>query len=278
MVYYGMTTGKELNYGIEFAGGTSTTADFGKEYTISQIEKEIIPYISQITGDSAVQATTVDESTNIVLKTRTLTLEEREALETLLVNQFGVNAETITSQSISSTISEEMRRDAIVAVIVACVFMLLYIRIRFKDLRFATSAIVALVHDVLIVLTAYALLRVSVGNTLIACVLTIVGYSINATIVIFDRIREELGIKDKNTGLDEVVNKSITQTLTRSIYTSLTTFVMVAVLYVMGVSSVKEFALPLMAGLICGAYSSVCIATQFWYVLKVKFPTVEEEE
>ena len=277
MVYYGTTTGKEFNYGIEFAGGTSTTADFGKTYTISQIEKEIIPYVSQITGDSAVQATTVDESTNIVLKTRTLSLEEREALSEMLVKEFGIDPDTITSQSISSTISGEMRRDAIVAVIVACIFMLLYIRIRFKDIRFATSAIVALVHDVLVVLTAYALLRISVGNTLIACVLTIVGYSINDTIVIFDRIRENLAGIEKPTPQQcyEVANRSLTQTLGRSINTTLTTLIMVTLLFILGVPSIREFSLPMIVGMVAGAYSSIFIATELWYEMKVRIKSKE---
>ena len=272
MVYYGATTGKEFNYGIEFAGGTSTTVDFEKEYTIEQIEKEIVPYVSQVTGDSAIQATTVDESTEIVLKTRTLSLEEREKLKAILVEKFQVNGDTITSQSISSTISGEMRRDAVVAVIVACIFMLIYIRIRFKDIRFAASAIVALVHDVLVVLTAYALLRISVGNTLIACVLTIVGYSINDTIVIFDRIRENMLGVDKETPevLCEVANRSLTQTLSRSINTSLTTIIMVVLLFILGVPAIREFSLPLIVGMVAGSYSSIFIATELWYEMKIR--------
>ena len=272
MAYHGATSGKIFNYGIEFAGGTSTTVDFGKEYTIEEIEKEIIPMVSTITKDSAIQATTVDESTNIVLKTRTLSLEEREALNAMLVKEFGVKESTITSQSISSTVSGEMRTDAIVAVIVACIFMLIYIRIRFKDLRFATSAIFALVHDVLVVLAAYALIRITVGNTLIACVLTVVGYSINNTIVVFDRIRENmLTLKQETPAtLYEVANQSLTQTLTRSIYTSLTTVVMVVLLFILGVPAIKEFALPLLVGMLAGTYSSLLIATQLWYTMKVK--------
>ncbi len=278
MIYYGTTTGKEFNYGIEFAGGTSTTADFGKEYTIEEIEKEIIPYVSEITGDSAVQATNVDESTEIVLKTRTLTLEEREALNTLLIDTFGVAEETINSQSISSTISGEMRRDAIVAVVVACIFMLIYIRIRFKDLRFATSAIVALVHDVLVVLTAYVLIRITVGNTLIACVLTIVGYSINDTIVIFDRIRENMaGIENPTTAqLYEIANRSLTQTLGRSINTSVTTIIMVVLLLILGVPAIKEFALPLLVGMVAGSYSSIFIATELWYEMKLRIKSKKD--
>ena len=167
-----------------------------------------------------------------------------------------------------------MRSDAAVAVILATVCMLLYIWFRFKDIRFATSAVLALVHDVLVVLAFYVIARVSVGNTFIACMLTIVGYSINATIVIFDRIREELKADGKAADnpavLKELVNRCITQTLTRSIYTSLTTFITIAVLYVMGVSSIKEFALPLMVGIVCGAYSSVCITGALWFTMKTK--------
>lgn len=269
--YHSVTSGNGFNYGIEFAGGTSTTVDFGKVYSIEEIENEIIPQVTEATGDSAVQATTVDESTNIVLKTKTLSLEEREALNTMLVKEFGVDENTITSQSISSTVSSEMRTDAIVAVIVACICMLIYIRLRFKDLRFATSAILALVHDVLIVLTAYILLRITVGNTLIACVLTVVGYSINNTIVVFDRIRENMTTLKKQTpeAWYDVANRSLTQTLTRSMYTSITTLTMVILLFVLGVPAIKEFALPLMVGMLAGTYSSLLIATQLWYEMKV---------
>ena len=272
MAYHASTTGKEFNYGIEFAGGTSTTADFGKQYTIEQIEKEIVPFVSKITGDSAIQATTVDESTSIVLKTRTLTLEERDALTAMLMKEFGVKEETITTQSISSTISDEMRQNAIIAVIVSCIFMLIYIRIRFKDIRFATSAIVALVHDVLVVLAAYAILRISVGNTMIAVVLTILGYSINDTIVIFDRIRENMQGLDKPSDekIYEVANVSLTQTLGRSINTSLTTLITVIVLFILGVPAIREFSLPLMVGMVAGSYSSIFLAVELWYVLKTR--------
>ena len=162
-----------------------------------------------------------------------------------------------------------MRQDAIIAVIIAVICMLIYIWFRFKDIRFATSSVLALFHDVLVVLGVYAVLRVSVGNTFIACMLTIVGYSINATIVIFDRIREKLKTGSvKN--LEGLVNDAITQTLTRSVYTSLTTFIMVFVLFIMGVTTIREFALPLMAGIIAGGYSSVCITGALWYIMKKK--------
>ena len=272
MGVHSATEGKALNYGLDFMGGTSTTADFGKDMTIEDIENDIVPYVEKVTGDSDVQATKVEGTTQVTIKTRTLSLDERQELEDTLAENCDVDASTITSQSISSTISGEMRSDALKAVIVSCIFMLLYIWFRFKDIRFAASAILALVHDVLVVITVYALVRISVGSTFIACVLTIVGYSINDPIVIFDRIRENLALKTgKQTAeeLREVANKSLTQTLSRSINTSITTFIMVVMLYILGVASIRDFSLPLMAGLVCGAYSSICIATELWYVMKV---------
>lgn len=272
MGVHSATEGKALNYGLDFMGGTSTTADFGKDMTIEDIENDIVPYVEKVTGDSDVQATKVEGTTQVTIKTRTLSLDERQELEDTLAENCDVDASTITSQSISSTISGEMRSDALKAVIVSCIFMLLYIWFRFKDIRFAASAILALVHDVLVVITVYALVRISVGSTFIACVLTIVGYSINDTIVIFDRIRENLALKTGKQNaeeLREVANKSLTQTLSRSINTSITTFIMVVMLYILGVASIRDFSLPLMAGLVCGAYSSICIATELWYVMKV---------
>lgn len=267
------TDGSSLNYGLDFMGGTSTTADFGKDYTIDDIESEIVPLVSEVTGDNAIQANKVEGTTQITIKTRTLSLEERDEMNAMLTEDFGIEESTITSQSISSTISSEMRSDAVIAVIVSTICMLVYIWFRFKDIRFGASAIIALLHDVLVVLAVYALLRISVGNTFIACMLTIIGYSVNDTIVIFDRIRENLA---KHPGkqtpelLAEIANKSLTQTLARSINTSITTFIMVFMLFLFGVASIREFALPLMAGLICGAYSSVCIATELWYVMKLR--------
>ena len=257
-----------LNYSLEFKGGTATNVTFAEEYTLEEIDDKIVPLIEDVTGDKNVQVQKVEGSKQVVFKTQTLDLEKREAFNKVMTEQFGASEKEITSENISSTVSSEMRQDAVVAVAIATVFMLLYIWLRFKDIRFATSAVVALLHDVLIVLGFYVLSRVSVGNTFIACMLTIVGYSINATIVIFDRIREELKTRKRGTDLQDLVNGCITKTLTRSIYTSLTTFIMVAVLYVMSVSSIKEFALPLMVGIICGAYSSVCITGALWYVMK----------
>lgn len=264
-------TGKgALNYSLEFKGGTSTNVTFDKAYTLKEIDETMIPDLEKVTDDPNIQVQTVANSNQVIFKTQTLDLEKREAFAKYMADEFGVEEKDITTENISSTVSSEMRVDAIIAVAIATVFMLLYIWLRFKDIRFATSAVVALIHDVLVVLAFYVIARISVGNTFIACMLTIVGYSINATIVIFDRIREEMKTKKRGEELDTLVNRCITRTLTRSIYTSLTTFVMVAVLFIMGVSSIKEFALPLMVGIICGAYSSVCITGALWYVMKTK--------
>ena len=265
--------GQALNFSMEFKGGTSTTVALDKDYTIEEIDKEIVPYVEEVTGDANVQTQKVADSNSVIIKTRTLDLNEREQLAKAMEDNFGVQESDITSTNISSTISSEMRSDAIVAVIIATICMLIYIWFRFKDIRFASSAVIALVHDVLVVLAFYALSQTSVGSTFIACMLTLVGYSINATIVIFDRIRENLALSNgqRNTDLKEVVNKSITQTLSRSINTSLTTFIMVFVLFILGVSSIREFAGPLMVGVICGGYSSVCITGALWYVFKTRF-------
>lgn len=259
-----------LEYSLEFQGGTSTTVEFNEDMSIEEIDAQVVPVVAGITGDNDIQTQKVAGTSQVIIKTRELDLAGREALNAKLAETFGVDEATITAENISGAISKEVKNDAVVAVVIATICMLLYIWIRFKDVRFATSAVAALVHDVLVVLAFYAVARVSVGNTFIACMLTIVGYSINATIVIFDRIRENMADMKKKDTLEDLVNTSITQTLTRSIYTSLTTFVMVAVLYVLGVASIKEFALPLMVGIVCGAYSSVCITGALWYIMKTK--------
>lgn len=263
------STGEALNYSLEFKGGTQTTVTFREEMTLEQVNAEVVPYIEEIAG-GAVQIQTVQDSSEVIFKTGTLDMEQREALNEMFLNQFGIEEGLITSETISSTISKEMKTDTILAVAVAIVCMLIYIRIRFKDLRFGISSIIALLHDVLVVLAFYAAARVSVSNTFVACMLTIVGYSINATIVIFDRIRENMAVMSSKETLEEVVNKSITQTMSRSIFTSLTTFIMVAVLYILGVTSIRDFALPLMVGIVCGAYSSVCLAGSLWYLFRTR--------
>ena len=267
MIYFHVTQGSMLNYSMEFMGGTSVTVPFNEEYTIEELDSEVFPVVQEVTGDSDIQMTTVVDSTNVVIRTRSLSLEEREKLYNSLEENFGVDSSKITFQNISATISSEMSENAIKAVIISIICMLIYIWFRFKDLRFASSAILALVHDIIIVFGVYVFTRISVGNTFIACMLTILGYSINATIVIFDRIRENMTIMKKEP-LEVLVNQSVTQTLTRSIYSNLTTFVTIFILFLVGVSSIRDFAAPLMVGIGIGTYTSVCLTGSMWYLFK----------
>ena len=260
-----------FNYSLEFVGGTSTTVDLGEDYDLNRIDQEIVPLITEAIGDTEVQAQKVADSTEVVFKTRNLDLDQREALNQVFVDNYNVDENTISTLNISETISKEMTTDAVQAVVIAVILMLIYIWFRFSDLRFASSAIIALIHDILVVITCYAVVRITVGSTFIAVMLTILGYSINDTIVTFDRIRENLKLKNRvsKEQLAEIADLSISQTLSRSINTSLTTFVMVLLLYILGVTSIKEFALPLMVGVISGTYSSICIATELWFEMKI---------
>lgn len=256
-----------LNLSMDFKGGTSTSVIFNEDMTIEQLDSDVKPIIRDITGDAEIQTQKVAGSNEVYIKTRVLTVDEREKVSDAIQKAYDIDKKAINFETISSVVSNEMRQDAVVSVIIAALCMLVYIWFRFKDIRFAGSAVLALLHDVLVVFACYAVVRISVGNTFIACMLTIVGYSINATIVIFDRIRENLKLM-KKASLAEIVNASITQTLTRSIYTSFTTFLSISVLYILGVATIKEFALPLIVGIVAGGYSSVCVTGALWYVMK----------
>lgn len=259
-----------LNYSLDFAGGTSTTVTFAEEMSLADIDANVIPVIREATGVANVQQQKVTDSTQVVFKTDELSLSQREALNTALENKFGVADSDIDSQSISSTVSSEMKQDAVIATVLAIICILIYVWFRFKDISFAGSTVLALVHDVAIVFAFYVFSRLSVGGTFIACMLTIVGYSVNSTIVIFDRVRDTINSAADKSKLDykQVVNESITNTLTRSINTSLTTFIMLAVLYIFGVATIREFALPLMVGIIAGAFSSVFLTGNMWLIFR----------
>lgn len=259
-----------LNYSLDFAGGTSTTVTFAEEMSLADIDANVIPVIREATGVANVQQQKVTDSTQVVFKTDELSLAQREALNTALENKFGVADSDIDSQSISSTVSSEMKQDAVIATVLAIICILIYVWFRFKDISFAGSTVLALVHDVAIVFAFYVFSRLSVGGTFIACMLTIVGYSVNSTIVIFDRVRDTINSAADKSKMDykQVVNESITNTLTRSINTSLTTFIMLAVLYIFGVATIREFALPLMVGIIAGAFSSVFLTGNMWLIFR----------
>lgn len=260
------TIGHPLNFSLEFLGGTSTTVDIGEDMTLDRLESEVKPLVADITKDNAINISNV-EGSKVNIRTRELTLSEREALEKALEDKYGLTTENIEMENISATISNEMQADAVWASVVALICMLLYIWIRFRDVRFGAASVIALLHDALVIVACYALTKISVGGTFIAAILTIIGYSINATIVIFDRIRENLHVMGK-ASLEDVVNTSVTQTLSRSVFTSLTTFITVLMLYILGVASIRDFALPLMVGVVCGTYSSIFLAGNLWYLFR----------
>lgn len=257
-----------FNYNVEFKGGTTTTVEFEEDYSIDDFNDTIKPVIEDIIGDADIQGQKIDESNSYEIKTKVISTEKRDEFQNALVEQFGAVEDSFETQYISASVSDEMKWDTVIALVISLAFMLLYIWVRFRNIRFAASAVVALIYDALFLVAFYALARWGVGNTFIACILTIIGYSINATIVILDRIREN--IPKMKTDLKDIVNTSITQTLIRSIYTNLTSFIMVFLLFIVGVESMKDFALPLMVGIIGGTYSSICITGAIFYIISKK--------
>lgn len=262
-MFYNNSQGKGFfNYDIQFIGGTSIEISLnGKEVSnedINNILKETINI------DNA-QIQIIGNGESVIIKTRLLTQDERIAFTNAISEKYTLTDSDYSVRDISATISNEMKRTSFLAVLVSCIAMLLYVSFRFKNLKTGASAIIALLHDALILISFYAIFRIPLNDAFIAAILTILGYSINATIVIFDRIRENKG----RTGtIDEnLINRGITQSLRRSIFTSLTTFFTVISLYIFGVESVKIFALPIAVGIVCGTYSSIFIAGPVWYML-----------
>lgn len=257
-----------LNWDVEFTGGTSLEIDLGDDYDTA----ELSDIITEATGQTAPQIQQVMGTNAAVIKLQSIDSAARVELMDALTAKYP-SADLKEVNDISGTVSREMQKAAIKATVIAGVVMLLYISLRFRDFRAGGSAILALMHDVLVVLAAYAVFRIPVNNTFIAVLLTILGYSINSTIVIFDRVRENKYVYSK-AETAEKINKSVAQTLARSINTSLTTFFTVGAIYVLGVPSIKEFALPMMVGIVAGAYSSICISGSIWYTL---LPASEKE-
>lgn len=260
MVFNAVKGNGAFNYDIQFQGGTSIQVDVATNAP----DSEVSDIVKSVTGEVP-QVQALEGNTKLI-RTKSLDTETRNAVQKAIMDKYGIEATSFTIQDVSGTISGEMRNKAVLSVVVACVFMLIYVSIRFKDFNTGASAVMALCHDALVVLGSYAIFRIPLNNNFIAAILTVLGYSINATIVIFDRVRENRKILGRN-NFEELVNTSVKQTLTRSIFTSLTTFFTVAALYILGVDSIRQFALPISVGVICGTYSSVFIAGNIWYIL-----------
>ena len=270
-------TGKRaFNYNIEFIGGVSTQVEFDKDYSIDEFNDTIKADIAAVINSNDIEGQKVTGTNQYVIKTQDIEATVRQEMQDMLVEKYGADAESFETTYISSSVSKELLRDAYISLLIAAVCMLLYIWIRFRKFKFAISSVIALLHDVMIVVAFFAIFRLSVGNSFIACILTIVGYSINATIVIFDRIRENLKNQAINFDLKKVINTSVQQSLSRSIFTSATTFVMVLFLYILGVESMRAFAMPLAVGIVAGAFSSIFISGALYYVMTKKSDRLDE--
>ncbi len=264
MIYNYVNGNGIFNYDVEFSGGTSIRIDIGKDFSNEDIEKTV----SKITGQSSAQIQRVLNKNQVMIKIKSTDKKVRDDLIDELAKNYGFDKKSVAISDISATISNEMQRSAIIAVVLACLAILIYISIRFKNIKTGSCAVIALLHDTIITILSYAVFRIPLNYSFIAVVLTILGYSINATIVIFDRMRENkmFNIKDET----ELVDKSVMQTMRRSLFTSLTTLLSIICLYFMGVASIKDFSLPIIIGIICGTYSSICIATSLWFVMNKK--------
>lgn len=252
-----------FNYDVEFSGGTSMQIDIGQEFD----NGDIIQIITDTTGQASPQVQRILGTTQVAIKILSVDQETRVALMDAISEKYGLDDTSFLSTAdVSATISSEMQKTAVMAIAMACAAMLIYVSLRFRDLKTGGSAILALVHDVLIVVAFYGILRIPLNYSFIAVVLTILGYSINATIIVFDRMRENKRLNSRQS-YEELIDKSINQTLRRSIFTSLTTLLTITCVYILGVPSIKTFSLPIIIGIVAGTYSSVFLAGSFWYIL-----------
>ncbi|HAK58502.1 MAG TPA: protein translocase subunit SecDF, partial [Lachnospiraceae bacterium] len=270
LIFNGTQRGSLLNYSLDFVGGTSTAVSIDENTEITdELKDEVVDVVKSVTGLNGEVSSSDDQGVKkITIRTTALTEDQSAEVRSELAKKFNTTEDKVESETISASVSNEMQMDAIIATLIAVACMLLYIWIRFRHIATAGAAVLALCHDVLVVFTVYVLFGqfIQVGSTFIAVMLTIVGYSINDTIVVFDRIRENRNKANSRDDLKEIINRSITETLSRSINTSITTFIMVFMLAVLGVSSVRQFAIPLIVGLLAGTYSSICVASPLWYL------------
>lgn len=251
-----------LNYGIDFTGGTMMQLDMGKQVKISQVEKAIKEYKL----DPEIIYSGKDNDQIVIRTIESLDKKERAEVITTINDEFGIKGDDniIAQEFFGPSVGKELRNNAILAVLIAAACMLIYIRIRFRQWKFGGSAMLGVLHDVLIVISFYAIFGVTVNNPFIAGILTVVGYSINDTIVIFDRIRENIRYMKKGT-LMETIDQSITQTFGRSLMTSATTIIVMVPMVIMAGDAIREFVFPLMVGVIAGAYSSICVCSPLYY-------------
>lgn len=256
---FGLVRG--LNYGIDFTGGTMIQMDMGKQVKVTDVEKAIKKY--DLSPEIIYSG---EDNEQIVIRTiESLDSDKRAEVIETINQEFGTTDDDVVAEELfGPSVGKELRNNAILAILIASICMLIYIRFRFSQWKFGGAALLGVVHDVLIVIAFYAIFNVTVNNPFIAGILTVVGYSINDTIVIFDRIRENIRYLRKG-NTEEIIDKSITQTLGRSLMTSVTTLIVMVPLLIMAGEAIREFVLPLMVGVIAGAYSSIAICSPLYY-------------
>ncbi len=257
-----MLATKGLNYGIDFTGGTSIQIKIGKMITVDEARE----VMSEYDKEASIVHVGKEKDEIIIKSSKNFDNDEINNIIDKFVAKFDIKNREFQSEKFESTMGDEIKKKALLSAFIASVGMLIYITWRF-EFKFAVAAIVALLHDVLITLSVYAIFRIPANSAFIAAILTILGYSINDTIVIFDRIREETKLNPRQS-VEDTINGSIRKSLTRTINTSLTTLVSVLILYIVGVEDVKVLSLPLIFGIISGTYSSLFIASPIWYGLK----------
>lgn len=261
----------KVNWDVDFVGGTEMNVRIDTDDT--NVQSEVEKIAKDIVKDKFSSVTSVSDSTgkSILIKTNEIDSETRESIMTTISEKYGdENVILNSANSVSGAISDSLRKSAILAISLAVVLMLLYIAVRFKPLS-AVAAIICLIHDIFFVLVAYSILQLPVNSNIIAVALTILGYSINATIVIFDRIRENNKTMGSQVTFEEKADASVKMTFRRSLFTTITTLLTIGMVYIMGVTSIKNFALPLIIGIFAGLYSSVCLASNLWVILDKKF-------
>ena len=259
---------KGFNFGIDFTGGTIIEMEFQQEVTLPQVRDVLREYnldnaTIQLSGD----VSNVEASKDVMIRTMDLEENERKAVMASLKDEIG-DYTVLREEKVGATIGGELITDALMATVISWILIILYVSYRF-EWRFGIAAILTLIHDVLIVLSVFSFLQKQVDSSFVAAILTIIGYSINDTIVIFDRIRENQRLHFKRGGdLNELANRSIYQTLTRSLYTVFTVLFTTFALYFFGGDTTKDFSFALLIGFFSGSYSSIFIASPLWVVLK----------
>lgn len=269
MIINGVRGNGAFNQDIEFTGGSLIQVNVKQPFS-NELKEELQGIVKEVTENENIRITSAGTTEVIISMPRTET-EVREKLFDTIKEKYSLeDKDLLKDNDFSATISNDIKIGALKAVIVGTILILIYISFRFRDYKFGMSAVAALIHDVFVMLAVYAIFRVPLNNSFIAAILTIVGYSINDTIIVFDRIREnkvKRGVKEYEASPIDLVDASINQTIGRSISTSFTTIVMVVLLFILGTDSVKEFAFPLIVGIAAGTYSSIFIASPIWYDL-----------